>query len=69
MSKSKSESWFSVFFFTIVNLILGILKRLCKNNNIVILQPDKGDGTVIMDRAVYIRKIFEIIKDWTKLKE
>ena len=69
MSKSKSESWFSVFFFTIVNLILGILKRLCKNNNIVILQPDKGNGTVIMDRAVYIRKIFEIIKDWTKLKE
>ena len=59
----------SQFFFTIVNLILGILKRLCKNNNIVILQPDKGDGTVIMDRAVYIRKIFEIIKDWTKLKE
>ena len=69
MSKSKSESWFSVFFFTIVNLILGILKRLCKNNNIVILQPDKGNGTVIMDRAVYIRKIFEIIKDWTKFKE
>ena len=59
----------SQFFFTIVNLILGILKRLCKNNNIVILQPDKGDGTVKMDRAVYIRKIFEIIKDWTKLKE
>ena len=69
MSKSKSESWFSVFFFTIVNLILGILQRLCKNNNIVILQPDKGNGTVIIDRAVYIRKIFEIIKDWTKLKE
>ena len=47
----------------------GILKRLRKNNNIVILQPDKGDGTVLMDRDVYIRKIFEIIKDCTKFKE
>ena len=26
----------------------GILKRLNKNNNIVILRPDKGGGTVIM---------------------
>ena len=44
----------------------GILKRLCKNNNIVILRPDKCHGTVIMDRHVYIQKIFEIIKDRTK---
>ena len=35
----------------------------------VILRPDKGDSTVIMDRDVYIRKIFEIIKDRTKFKE
>ena len=47
----------------------GILKRLRKNNDIVILQPDKGDGTVIKDRDVYIRKIFEIIKDRAKFKE
>ena len=47
----------------------GILKQLCKNNNIVTLRQDKGDGTVIMARDVYIRKIFEIIKDRTKLKE
>ena len=46
-----------------------ILKRLRKNNNIVILRPDKGDGTGIMDRNVYIQKIFEIIKDRTKFKE
>ena len=46
-----------------------ILKRLCKNNNIVILQADKGDGTVILDRDVYIKKILEIIKDRTKFKE
>ena len=46
-----------------------ILKQLGKNNNIVILRPDKGDGTVIIDRDVYIQKIFEIIKDRTKFKE
>ena len=46
----------------------GILKRLRKNNNIVILRPDKGDGTII-GRDVYIQKIFEIIKDRTKFKE
>ena len=46
----------------------GILKRLRKNNNIVILRPDKGDGTII-SRDVYIQKIFEIIKDRTKFKE
>ena len=47
----------------------GILKRLCKNNNIVILRPDKGDGTIIMGRDVYIQKIFKIIKDRIKFKE
>ena len=46
-----------------------ILKRLYKNNNIVILRPQKGDGVVIIDRKVYIQKIFEIIKGRTKLKE
>ena len=46
-----------------------ISKRLRKNNNIVILRPDKGDGTVIIDRDVYIQKIFEIIKACAKFKE
>ena len=46
-----------------------ILKRLHKNNNIVILRPDKGNGTATIDRDVYIQKIFEIIKDRTKFKE
>ena len=47
----------------------GMLKRLCKNNNKVILRPDKGDGTIIMGRDVYIQKIFKIIKDRIKFKE
>ena len=47
----------------------GILKRLLKNNNIAILRPDKGNGTLIMVRDVYIRKTFETIKDRTKFQE
>ena len=47
----------------------GIFKRLSKNNNIVILLPDKNNGTVVMDRDVYIRKIFDIINNRTKFKE
>ena len=47
----------------------GILKGLRQNNNIVILRPDKVDGTVTIDRDVYIRKILEIIKDRRKFKE
>ena len=46
-----------------------ILKQLHKNYNVVILRPDKDYGTVIIDRDVYIQKIFEIIKDRTKFKE
>ena len=45
-----------------------ILKWLRKNNTIVIFWQDKGDGTVITDRDIYIRKIFEIIKVYTKFK-
>ena len=46
-----------------------ILKQLHKNYNVVILRPDKDYDTVIIDRDVYIQKIFEIIKDRTKFKE
>ena len=46
----------------------GILRQLRKNNDIVILRPDKGNS-IIMDRNVYIQKIFEIMTDRTKFKE
>ena len=46
----------------------GILRQLLKNNDIVILRPDKGNN-IIMDRNVYIQKIFEIMTDRTKFKE
>ena len=28
------------------------LRRLCKNNDLVILRPDKGDGTVDRDNII-----------------
>ena len=46
-----------------------MIKDLKNDKVVVILQPDKGDGTAVMVRDVYIRKIFEIIKDRTKFKE
>ena len=46
----------------------GILRQLLKNNDIVILRLDKGNN-IIMDRNVYIQKIFEIMTDRTKFKE
>ena len=46
-----------------------ISKQLRKNNNIIILRPDKDHGTVIIARNVYIEKMFEIIKYGPKFKE
>jgi len=33
----------------------GILKNLRKNKDIVILQPDKGNGVVVLDRTAYFK--------------
>ena len=46
-----------------------ILKRLANNKDIVILRPDKGSGTVILNRDDYIKKLFDIISDTLKFKE
>ena len=46
-----------------------ILKNLHKNNNIVILKPDKGNGVVVLNRADYIEGILNIVNDTYKFKE
>jgi len=46
----------------------GILKNLRKNKDIVILQPDKGNGSVVLDRTAYDRGILKIINDTSKFK-
>ena len=46
-----------------------ILRRLTNNKKIVILRPDKGSGTVILNRDDYMKKSFDIISDLSKLKK
>ena len=45
-----------------------ILKKLRKNENIVIMRPDKRNGVVIMDKSVYVEKMLELLSDRTKFK-
>ena len=40
-----------------------IFKRLANNKDIVILHPDKGSETVILNRDEYIKKLPDIISD------
>ena len=42
---------------------------LANNNDIVILRPDKGSWTVILNRDDYIKKLFDIISDTSKFKK
>ena len=46
-----------------------ILKRLRENKGIVILRPDKGCGTVILDQEEFVKKIQAIINDTSKFKK
>ena len=46
----------------------GILKRLANNKNIVILCRDKGGVTIILNRDSYIKKLYDIFSDASKLK-
>ena len=46
-----------------------ILKRLANNKDIIILRPDKGSGTVILNRDEYIKKLSDIISDTSKFKK
>ena len=46
-----------------------ILKKLKRDQSIVILWPDKRNGVVVLDRIQYDNAIKEIISDKTKFKE
>ena len=39
------------------------MKRLGNNKDIVILRPDEGSGTVILNRDDYIKKLLYVISD------
>ena len=44
------------------------LVNLSKNKDIIITNPDKGSGVVILNRTDYIKKTEEIVNDTTKFK-
>ena len=46
----------------------GILKKLRRNREIVILKPDKGNGVVIVDRKDYVDSIMKIVSDTGKFR-
>ena len=45
-----------------------LLKQLSKNEHLVITRPDKGKGTVILNKGEYIQKIDTILNDITKFE-
>ena len=45
------------------------LKRLANNKDIGILRPEKGSGTVILNRDEYIKKLSDFISDTPKFKK
>ena len=48
---------------------INILKNISKNENIVISKPDKGNGTVILNKVDYIEKMHNILGDRTKFRK
>ena len=47
---------------------LNIIKKLGKQKEIVITRPDKGKGTVILNKEEYIQKVENVLGDNTKFR-
>ena len=45
------------------------LKRLATNKDIIVCEPDKGRGEVVLDKETYITKMVNIISDETKFEK
>ena len=43
-----------------------IIKILRNNKDILITKPDKGNGVIIVNRAIYMSSLYEIINDTSK---
>ena len=65
-----ANTYYSTFRPTKSNLKkYGILKKLCKNPDIIITRPDKGNGVVIIDKTDYITKMNLLLQDQSKFKK
>ena len=47
---------------------LQAIKSLCSNKHILITNPDKGSGVVILNRSEYAEKMVAILSDITKFE-
>ncbi len=59
----------SQFPLNISKAELSALKKLCRNKDLVILRPDKGNGLVILNRVDYIKKVESLLSDASKFKK
>ena len=50
------------------NIVMFALRELRTSKNIIITRPDKGNGTVLMNKVDYISKMMEILGDKTKFE-
>ena len=60
--RTLSKQWTP--FFTKEDF--NVLKNLSENKDIIITRPDKGKGTVIMEKSDYLTKMDNILNDDTK---
>ena len=65
----KLPGYFKYTYNMISSKDIDILKRLKKNENIVVCKPDKGNGTVILNRQDYTDKMNGILNDRTKFRK
>ena len=63
--QKSNQNWLPFFHKSDYEL----LKNLSKNPDVVIAKPDKGRGTVILNKTDYLRKMDDILKDNTKFLE
>ena len=49
--------------------MISALKELRSNKELIITKPDKGNGTVILERQDYIRKMMDLINDPINFKK
>ena len=48
---------------------LSALNMLCKNKDIVIIRPNKGNEVVILNRSDYVNKVETLLTDRSKFKK
>ena len=65
----KLPKLFRYSFNLVTKEDIGILKKLKENDSIVISKPDKGNGTVLMNKDDYLEKMNVIIGDRSKFKK